>query len=137
MKNEEAIKEYQCSGCIGGPFEECYKTESGFGITCRGHLAGTIIGGGVGKIFLGLPKGFHRLGHYDKMQPLILEDYTEEVRIDKWNIPVWKHLDKHGNTLIRGLRPRINEPFVAVILGNHMDKIDCREISLEEIKAMD
>ena len=29
---EEAVKEYQCSGCMSGPYPDCYKTEQGYGI---------------------------------------------------------------------------------------------------------
>ena len=133
---KEAIKEYQCSGCMSGPYEECYTTEAGYGVGCRKHFAGTMMSF-VGKIFLGMPKAFNRLGHHEKMKVEIFVDMTDEVWLDKFNVPVWKHLDEHGNTLIRGLRPRLNEPFVMVILGNHIDKIDCIEISREELLAMD
>lgn len=136
MKTEDAIKEYQCTGCVDGSFPECYKTDAGYGITCRKHVAGTGVSF-IGKIFLGMPTGFNRLGMAEKTELHIFEDYTEDVKYDKFNVPVWKYLDKHGNTLVRGLRPRINDPFVHVILGNHLDKIDCREISQEEIDAMD
>ena len=133
---EKAIREYQCSGCMSGPFEECYKTETGYGVGCREHYAGTFMIP-QGKLFLGMPKGFNRLGHYEDMKVEVWENYDVDAKYDKFNVPVWKHLDKHGNTLVRGLRPRLNEPFVSVFLGNHMDKIDCREISLDELKAMD
>lgn len=134
---EEAVKEYQCSGCMSGPYPECYETEAGYGIGCRKHYAGTGVSY-IGKIFLGMPHGFNRLGHYDEMKPIIYEDFVEEeVEFNKWNVPVWKHLDKHGNTLVRGLRPRLNEPFIVIFLGNHLGKIDCREISQEEIDGMD
>lgn len=133
---EKAVREYQCSGCIDGPFKDCYKTEQDYGVGCRGHVAGTIISY-VGKIFLGMPKAFNRLGHWERMKVEIYDGYIDDVIFDKFNMPVWKHLDKHGNTLVRGLRPRINEPFITVILGNHLDKIDCLEISQEEIDIMD
>lgn len=134
--NEKAIKEYQCSGCVGGPFPECYKTEAKYSITCRGHVAGTGVSY-IGRIFLGMPKGFNRLGRAEHTELYIHEKMDEEVRFDKFNVPVWKYLDKNGNTLVRGLRPRINDPFVAVILGNHLDEIDCREITQDDIDAMD
>lgn len=133
---KEAVKEYQCLGCMDGSYPDCYKTEAGYSISCRKHFAGTIIGG-QGKIFLGMPKAFNRLGHYEKMRVNVYEDYNEDVVFDKFNVPVWKHLDEYGNTLVRGLRPRLNEPFIDVILGNHLDKIDCIEISREELLAMD
>lgn len=133
---EGAVKEYQCIGCVDGPYPDCYKTETGYGISCREHLAGTGASF-TGRFFPSMPAGFNRLGHWDRMKPEIFEKFTDEIWLDKFNVPVWKHLDEHGNTLVRGLRPRLNEPFLMVILGDHLDKIECREISREEMKAMD
>ena len=88
--------------------------------------------------FSAMPAGFNRLGPYDRMRLIIHEEWNdEEIEFTKWNIPVWKQLDKHGNTLVRGLRPRLNEPFVVIILGNHLDKIDCYEVTKEDCEYMD
>lgn len=60
---KKAVKEYQCSGCINGydPVESgCFKPcDTGCG--CGAHRAGTFMLA-VGKLFLGMPKGFNRLG---------------------------------------------------------------------------
>jgi len=133
---EEAVKEYQCSGCVGGPFPDCYKTELQYGVTCRGHVPGTGVSY-IGRIFLGMPTGFNRLGRAEHTELQIFESIEEEIRFDKFNVPVWKHLDKYGNTLVRGYRPRINDPFVVVILGNHLDEIDCLEITEADMEKMD
>lgn len=141
-KVSSAVERYQCSGCISGSDTSCFKLNPATGgIGCGKHLAGTAISG-VGKVFLGLPKGFNRLGHLEKMKPIIFNNFTEFTESDwgsyeKFNIPVWKHLDEYGNTLVRGLMPRRNEPFLHIFLENCLDKIDCLEISKEDIDQMD
>lgn len=132
------IKEYQCPGCTYD-HPDCEASFNNEG--CEKHRAGTYIIG-VGKIFLGMPKGFNRAGAlsdvfisfgvYHKW-----EDFMEHTGMDKFNIPVWKYLDENGNTCVRGLAPRINKPYLCVIGGNHMDKIDCYEITAEDQEGMD
>lgn len=91
-----------------------------------------------GRIFLGMPKGFNRLGPLEDMKLWVYSGVDESVHeINMFNVAVWKHLDEHGNTLIRGYRPRTNTPFLWVILGNHMDRFECREITKEEVAEMD
>ena len=139
---EEAVREYQCSGCMSGPYPDCYRTEPGYSVSCREHFAGTGVIP-IGKIFPGMPTGFNRLGPYGEMRVIIHEEWVDDftamdaIEFTKWNVPVWKHLDKYGNTLVRGLRPRLNEPFLVVILGDHLDKIDCYEVTEEDIQYMD
>lgn len=135
MNYKLAVEEYQCSGCMGGGFDECYNKHPETGVGCSKHRAGTFISS-IGSIYLGMPKGFNRLGKFSDMTPLILENF-EDARFDEWNIPVWKHLDKNGNTLVRGLRPRNNEPYILIFLGDHMDKIDCHEVTQERSDWMD
>ena len=68
-----AIERYQCSGCIVGSNTSCFKAnENSGGIGCGKHLSSIIISG-VGKVFLGLPKGFNRLGHLEAMKQLIAD----------------------------------------------------------------
>ena len=140
-KIKKAIEEYQCSGCISGHNTECFeKCDTGCG--CGKHYAGTMILPGIGKIFLGMPKGFNRLGKIEDLKPYIFESYEKFKEVysggyNKFNIPVWKHLDKNGNTIIRGIQPRLNAPFIHVILGNCLAEISCFEITEDEIKEMD
>lgn len=138
-----AIERYQCSGCISGSDTSCFKENkiSG-GIGCGNHFSGTIISGGVGKIFLGLPNGFNRLGQSKDMKPTIFRSFKDFIdsdwgKYDNFNVPVWKHLDKHGNTIVRGLMPRRNEPFLHIFLENCVSQIHCIEISQDDIKNMD
>lgn len=60
MKPEESVKEYQCPGCAGGVYPECFQ-KSPMGVGCVKHCPGTM-SPGIGTFFLGLPKGFCRLG---------------------------------------------------------------------------
>jgi hypothetical protein len=139
MNCEEAVKEYQCSGCVSGPFEKCYK-KAGCGCSCIKHVPGTVITPFVGTICLGMPKGFDRIGPIDiqKRQLIyIFESYEDAFTMDKFNIPVWKYTDKFENTLIRGIQPRLNMPFILVILENCGNKFDCYEITENDIENMD
>lgn len=138
-KHKKAVEEYQCSGCVNGSDITCFLINQAAGIGCGKHHAGTF-GMGTGSFFLGLPKGFNRLGEHAKMKPAIFErfeDVQKEWEYDMWNIPVWKYLNENGHTLVRGLMPRRNEPFLHIILEDCRDKINCREITQEEIDGMD
>jgi hypothetical protein len=147
-KIEKAINEYQCPGCSVGPylkngcdsFKKRHWSES-----CDAHSAGTSIGLSI-KIFLGMPTGFNRtgteLGEKSRLNLDIFKSFDDIWEkdgepYDKFNIPVWKHLNENGHTLVRGLSPRNNAPFLHVILEDCMDKIDCFEVSKELIAEMD
>lgn len=140
MKEEikDAIERYQCPGCITGSDISCFE-KSDYGDGCGKHRSGTMIGG-AGKIFLGMPKGFNRLGvglgGEENMKLRVFSRYEERL-FDQWNVPTWKHLNEHGHTLVRGLMPRRNEPFLFVILENCIDKINCLEITDTDIQGMD
>lgn len=60
---KEAIEKYQCHGCVSGCDISCFE-EDGINesASCGRHTAGTLVMG-IGKIFLGMPTGFNRLGH--------------------------------------------------------------------------
>lgn len=132
------IETYQCPGCCIGGDVEC--VETGHNLECSRHVPGTI-GGGIGIFFLGLPKGFCRLGvSVSENYKIHIFKNLESVwgkGYDKFNIAVWKHLDEHGNTLIRGLLPRINQPFIHIIIGDHVKKINCYEITKKDLTEMD
>jgi len=129
-----AIEEYQCPGCVCGYNVECY--EKSEDLACKKHCAGTTIIPVVGRIFLGMPKGFNRLGSIDDMVINIFENVEDGWGFDNLNVPVWKYLDGEGNTLVRGFSPRINKPFLHIYLGDHMKEIDCLDIK-NDLNGMD
>ena len=132
-----AIEEYQCSGCISGSDISCFEINSAGGIGCGKHFAGTGVIG-VGNFFLGMPRGFNRLGEYTKLKPNIYDTFeSSEWKYNMWNIAVWKYLSKDGHTFVRGIMPRRNEPFIHVFLENCIDKINCLEISQDDVNGMD
>lgn len=138
MKALQAIETYQVPGAVGNFDPINYNGQIG---ACGwdDHVAGTRYTG-VGKFFLGMPRGFNRVGIYEDMKLLIFgsyEQYNEYFDKKTYNVPAWKHLDEHKNTLVRGLMPRRNEPFLCVIIGNCIKQIDCLEISKKEIEEMD
>jgi len=130
-----AVENYQCPGCVCGGDTECY--EKGENIECGKHVAGTTAYPVVGRFFLGMPTGFCRTSNIENFKLYVFESLADCWGYDKWNVPVWKHLDENGNTLVRGMSPRVNMPFVHVILGDCMDEIDCLEITKEDIDGMD
>ena len=136
-KVKNAIEQYQCPGCITGCDISCFEQNTVSGVGCGGHYAGTMISS-IGKVFLGLPKGFNRLGEIAGFKPLIFESYEDsEWEYNMWNVPVWKYLNSDGHTIVRGFMPRRNEPFIHIFLENCMDKINCLEITQADIDGMD
>jgi len=139
MKDEfkNAIEEYQCPGCISGYDIECFEHNTDGGIGCGRHMAGTGISS-IGKIFLGMPKGFDRLGECTRLKPYIFETFeSSEWKYDMWNIPVWKYKNEQGHTLVRGIMPRRNEPFIHIFLEDCISKINCLEIIQDDVNGMD
>ena len=138
MTPKEAIQIYQCPGCTNDPFPKCYKTEEAERQQgCSQHHAGTLLSD-IGAIFLGLPTGFNRLGPCKNTKVYIFESFEKgwgEYNI--FNVPVWQYLDEHGNTIVRGLSPRINNPWIHIYLGDMRSRISCIEISDEELENMD
>ena len=134
-----AIEEYQCPGCIAGYDVTCFKPNENGGVGCGGHMAGTMMMG-IGSFYLGMPKGFNRVGEFSNMIPTIyekFEDNPREVNYDKFNIPVWKHLNKDGHTFVRGIMPRINKPFLHIYLENCIGLVDCFNVTEKDIEEMD
>jgi len=131
---EKIIEEYQCAGCVGGKDPSCY--EKGEGVECKKHAAGTVIQS-IGRVFLGMPRGFNRLGLCDKTKILIFEEFEDGWGYHKFNVPVWKHLDNNGNTLVRGICPRTNDAWIHIFIGDHISKISCLEITQEDLSEMD
>lgn len=138
MKNKikKAIQEYQCSGCMDGGDMECFKINTNSGVGCDAHYSGTTLIP-MGKIFLGLPKGFCRLGHQKDFSLNIFEKFEDGWGYDMWNVPVWKYKNGSGHTLVRGISPRVNLPFLHIFLEDCRYKIDCLEISQSDVDGMD
>ncbi len=132
---KKAVEEYQCPGCVCGGDTECY--EKGDGIECGKHVAGTTAFPVAGRFFLGMPIGFCRTANIENFKLYMFERLEDCWGYDKYNVPAWKHLDENGNTLVRGISPRVNMPFIHVILGDCMVGIDCLEVTKEDIDAMD
>lgn len=132
MTAKKAVKEYQCVGCVGGD-PGCYK--AGDNLACVNHCAGTMANG-IGRFFLGLPKGFCRLGD-GKPKIYIFKTLKKGWGYNKFNVPVWKHLDEHGNTIVRGMCPRINDTWIHIFLGDYIKDIDCLEITQKDMDEMD
>lgn len=137
MKEElvAAIKDYQCAGCISGPYPSCFKSND-IGGGCEKQYVGTTVIPQIGKIFLGLSKGFCRIGYQKDMIIYIFETQEQQQKqwkYDYFNIPVWKHKNKKGHILIRGYQPRLNIGFVHVILNGNYDSIDAHEIDVTDI----
>lgn len=132
----EAIREYQEPGAVSSFDPATATIQHGWKEHCPGTYSPQI-----GTILLGMPKGFSRLGPIDigkiARSIFIFETFEEGWGYNMFNVPVWKYMDKHGNTLVRGLSPRVNTPFIHIFLGNHMDKINCIEITDADLEDMD
>ncbi|MCP4178063.1 MAG: hypothetical protein GY756_09870 [bacterium] len=135
MKIEDAIKEYQCTGCVAGEYSNCYvkNTEDH---ACDRHCLGTMASG-IGKIYLGMPKGFCRKGSADLNMNIYKKYKDSNWTYNKLNIPVWKYLDEHGNTLVKGICPRLNSVFIHIFLEDCLKEISCLEITKSDIDGMD
>jgi len=130
-----AIEEYQCPGCAVGYDLSCFEGMPFEGIGCSRHQPATRLSN-AGLFFTGMPVGFNRLGVFENMNITIFKKYEDTV-YDKLNIPVWKHLNKNNHTIVRGIKPRKNEPFLHIFLENCLYKIDCLEITSKDIEQMD
>lgn len=135
---QEGVRKYQCPGCMRGEDIDCGEYEpSEFG--CGRHAPGTVMSVGatlIGTILPAMPIGFCRLGSaLDKRRLEVLDGPI--TYYNKFNVPVWKHLDENGNTIVRGLTPRVNRPFLHVWKGDRRTEIDCLEITTSDIAEMD
>lgn len=125
----EMVDEFQCPGCIHGTDpQECpqYKlnvtqdtAKSGINHTwfaCENWRPSTFMGG-VGRICLGLEKGFNRSGRMDfeKVYPYLrLFETDNRPDYDRFNVPVWA-MEKNGYLYVRCFCPRNCWVFVDVI----------------------
>lgn len=139
-KAPKEIREYQCSGCIKGCGDNCYK-KCKENLSCEKHYAGTFATR-IGNFYLGMPKGFNRIGKCKEMILNIYKSYEEKDKswkYDKFNVPTWKYCNGIGHVFVRGISPRINAPFIHVILKcseKEFDKINCLKITKEDMDGM-
>jgi hypothetical protein len=138
----DAIREYNCPGCVHGPEAPACSRYAPDDKGCRAHHPGTM-GLGIGAFALGLPKGFCRFGKQPTDRIEIHESWTAMVEAQPnlrtvFCVPVWKHLDRHGNTVIRWYSPRTNAGWSVVVLGDCRDMMpNALDITQEHLNNMD
>lgn len=142
MKMIEAIREYNCPGCMHGPEAPRCPQYAPDARGCSGHYPGTM-GLGIGTFALGLPRGFCRFGKQDTKRVEIFESWSAMVELQPnirtiFSVPVWKHLDEHGNTVIRWFSPRTNAGWSNMVLGDCRDMMpNAIDITQEHLNNMD
>ena len=137
----------QCNFCVCQSKENkndytCWE-EAKMGIQCKGFLADERFG--LTGALVGLPRGFSRMGPMTEDGIIIFQDFTAFTKVfpggnyTRGNVAVWKYFyEKEGWTLVRGLSPRLNKPFLHIFLENCMDKIPgALTIAQTEVDAKD
>jgi len=150
------IEKFQCLGCTCGyRTDECDQfdfTNMQTGCWCLGHSAGTFMSG-AGKIALGLPKGFNRVGTIktgfetesdrNARRSTNIRLMTEPPKVeqnedgegksyyDEFNVPVWA-MEEDGYLFVRVMCPRINYTYVDVIKGGKFSDICPNAIDVGE-----
>jgi hypothetical protein len=133
---------YQCPGCVCGHSPDiCANFKGSLG--CANHCASTFIPP-IGLVFLGMPKGFNQLGPFRKMRPFIYKDFKEFLKVfggydDVLNIPFWKYVNNKGHLFVRGFMPKVNSPFIHIILKweiEDIESINCKHIKDEDLERM-
>ena len=137
---EEMVKEFQCPGCVSGPFEECFE-KANHSSACKNHFPGMDVYPNVGTINLGLPKGFNRVGYPPAEEQKgcfirLYESWEEKLSIEKYgydnfNVPVWA-MEKDGYLFVRVYSPRINMTYVDVIKDGKLENLPPKTINVAE-----
>lgn len=116
------INKFQCPGCINGSSVETCKSYDKYTIdqgvvSCSNWYPGTTLLG-IGKIALGLPKGFNRTGDSDLKIPyrcyIRLHEKFNRLWWDKFDIPTWA-IEQDNFLIVRTYQPRLNNTFVDII----------------------
>lgn len=138
MSEQQMVEEFQCPGCTCGGPKVCERynlerTPHG-GFHCSAHSAGTFFSS-LGRIALGLPKGFCRYGrsvppsHLKEkerdawgLNPMMIRLFLKENKLswDNFNVPVWAMV-KDGYLFVRTYCPRINLTYVDVVEGGTLE----------------
>lgn len=136
QKELKMIKEFQCSGCVSGssPEDDCYSPStldpSYPFFRCNKQCPGTTILG-LGTIYLGLPKGFNRVGSRSESAYRRAGNPGENTHIrlwcdgdhpgwDKFEVAVWA-MEQNGFLFVRTYSPRINAAYIDVIEGGTLE----------------
>jgi len=122
----EMIEKFQCRGCVSGSDIKCgrFKLEETFGprlgVRCLSHVPGTVLIG-LGAIYLGLPRGFNRVGaqiqdlsNDFKLTALRLWTVGTAPKWDDFNVAVWA-MELDGVLYVRTYAPRTNRTYIDVI----------------------
>jgi len=138
---KDAILEYQCFGCLHGSNIDCGEcVKSNIGVGCQSHTPATL-DSMMRNFYLGMPKGFNKIGPQNEYYLNIFENDTQQRQHFPYNwlnVPVWKYKNNKGHIFVKGLSPRINMPFLHIILEGNIDNIDnCIEITENELKEID
>lgn len=119
---QDMVEQFQCAGCTKGNSPDTCKSyslieEYNYSY-CKNHSAGTFLLG-IGRIGLGLPKGFNRYGKdatVPSQQAMSIRLYAhgECPPWDYLNVPVWRMED--GLFLfVRTYAPRNNQTALDII----------------------
>lgn len=138
---KEMIEKFQCPGCSLGCDTDCgsFRFENDKeGFQCGAWSPGTFIMPG-GRLCLGLPTGFNKLGPVDltKIRRYISmfaspEDISDEKvnptdifsgKYNKLNLPVWA-MEKDGYLFVKVFSPRRNLPLIQIIKGGTFAMFD-------------
>lgn len=125
---EKMVEKFQCPGCVCGMDVGCraFKLWNDYGASCSGHVAGTRLMAG-GRINLGLPKGFNKLGDFDSTS----ENKRVMIRLwvkgtkpewDRLNVAVWA-MEEDGHLFVRTYSPRVNKSYVDIIEGGKLSDV--------------
>jgi hypothetical protein len=131
---KEMIQNFQCSGCMSGSDTNCgcfelREHDSNGSFYCHKQYAGTTFLPG-GKVYLGLPKGFNKVGDISNDVNnkrttnirLFENDSVVKQTYNFLNIPVWA-MQQDGYLFIRCYSPRVNISYVDVIKGGILQEI--------------
>lgn len=98
----ELVQEYQCSGCVYGPYPSCFA--KGKFLECSNHKPGTIVNSPINTIFLGMPKGFNKAFLHNKVFYC-----KDSMDLDFLNKAVCKQKMPDGRFAIFVVSPRVND----------------------------
>lgn len=136
----EMVQEFQCQGCVSGPFEECYQREQeDTSFRCKKHCLGTTVmtGAGMNRVALGLPTGFNKEGfEYIRLYKEMPPSFWNHL-----NVPVWV-LEQDGYLFVKTYSPRINKVFIDVIKDGKISDMTfdkpatCGESRLKDFKPI-